>query len=76
MTSAWEKYKKNLGSTRPWDLLNPKEERVSQEEADRRFEICKTCPHLIQLTNQCKKCGCLMHLKTKLANASCPIEKW
>jgi hypothetical protein len=74
--SAWERWKDNLGDTRPWDLLDPSVERASDEEASKRFDACRSCPELIKLTNQCKKCGCLMHLKTKLQNATCPIEKW
>lgn len=74
--SAWEKYKKNLGETRPWDLVNPNIERSSIEVAEKRFEICKGCPELIKLTKQCKKCGCFMAAKTKLQGATCPLGKW
>jgi hypothetical protein len=74
--NAWERWKKNLGETRPWDLLDPSVQRSSDEKAAERFDICRSCPELIKLTNQCKKCGCLMHLKTKLEGASCPIGKW
>lgn len=74
--SAWQQYKENLGETRPWDLLNPNVEHVSEEEQTRRFAICKACPELIKLTSQCKKCGCIMNLKTKLTQAVCPIGKW
>ena len=74
--SAWERWKDNLGETRPWDLLDPSVELVSDEQASNRFDICKSCPELIKLTSQCKKCGCLMHLKTKLEKATCPIGKW
>ena len=74
--SPWERWKDNLGETRPWDLLDPSVEKTTDEEASRRFDICKSCPELIKLTNQCKKCGCFMHLKTKLEKASCPIGKW
>jgi hypothetical protein len=74
--SAWERWKDNLGETRPWDLLDPSVELVSDEQASDRFSICKACPELIKLTSQCKKCGCLMHLKTKLEKADCPIGKW
>ena len=61
---------------RPWDLFNQKIGRVSIEIAKDRMAICEACPELIKATKQCKKCGCLMHLKTKLPNASCPIGKW
>jgi len=74
--SPWQQWKKNLGETRPWDLINPSEPKVSKEQAEERFNICKTCPFLIPLTSQCKKCGCMMKLKTKLLKAECPEGKW
>ena len=61
---------------RPWDLFNKKIGRVDIEISRSRMAICEYCPELIKATKQCKKCGCLMHLKTKLPNASCPIGKW
>lgn len=74
--SAWQQWKKNLGQTRPWHLINPSEPKVSKEDAELRFGICKTCPFLIPITNQCKKCGCAMKFKTKLLKAECPEGKW
>jgi hypothetical protein len=74
--SKWQQYKDSLGETRPWDLVNPKAEHVSEDISQRRLEICKACPELIKMTTQCKKCGCFMQLKTKLYNAECPIGKW
>ena len=74
--SPWQKYKKNLGDTRPWDLINPATEYSSKEEAETRYEICKTCPELLKTTKQCKKCGCFMLTKTKLKKSTCPINKW
>jgi hypothetical protein len=59
-----------------WDLLNPNTEYVEDSISQARFEICKSCPELIKTTKQCKKCGCLMNLKTKLQHATCPIGKW
>jgi hypothetical protein len=29
--TPWQKYKKNLGDTRPWDIINPKTEWASEE---------------------------------------------
>ena len=71
-----QRYKKNLGETRPWDILNPSTEWASSEVAEERYSICKACPELIKLTNQCKKCGCFMIAKTKLEKATCPLGKW
>ena len=76
MTSKWQQYKDKLGETRPWDTLNPNTEYVEEAEATRRYDICKACPELIDLTKQCKQCGCVMPLKTKLAKATCPLSKW
>ena len=74
--TPWQEYKKKLGDTRPWDMLNPNVERASEEVAEARMEICSKCPEFISLTKQCKKCGCVMPAKTKLLEATCPIGKW
>jgi len=63
-------------SVKPWDLLNPNKPRSLDEVAADRYSICKGCPQFIKLSKQCKKCGCFMHLKTKLEEATCPIGKW
>jgi Family of unknown function (DUF6171) len=74
--SPWQKWKKNLGETRPWHLIDPNADRVSEEIEKSRYEICKACPHLIKMTKQCNKCGCFMPGKVKLKKAACPIGKW
>lgn len=74
--SAWKAYKEKLGTTRPWDLLNPNAERSSDLEANTRFSMCLDCPELVKLTKQCKQCGCVMTQKVKLKAAICPIGKW
>ena len=61
---------------RPWDLFLKSKTKVSDEEKNNRLNICLSCPELIKITKQCKKCGCFMELKTKLENAKCPIGKW
>lgn len=75
MTSAWQQYKKNLGSTRPWDLINPNTKYVSKDIAQARYDICKTCEFFLP-TKQCSKCGCIMKAKVTLENAECPVHKW
>ena len=58
---------------------------TTQEEAERRWEICKKCPHLkFDQTNpdtnkkdgRCTHCGCFMNVKVHYAVAECPIGKW
>lgn len=73
--SAWQKYKKNIGETRPWHLINL-ENYVSEEISNKRYSICLDCPELVNFTKQCNKCGCFMYAKTKLKQATCPIGKW
>ena len=58
---------------------------TTQEEAERRWEICKQCPKLLydetnpdtnKKDGRCTKCGCFMNVKTHYATAECPIDKW
>ena len=74
--TPWEEYKKNLGDTRPWDIINPNTEWADESLSKERYSICQSCPELIKLTKTCKECGCFMAAKTKLQNATCPISKW
>tara|TARA_Y100000310_G_C20388585_1_gene671649 strand:- start:340 stop:726 length:387 start_codon:yes stop_codon:yes gene_type:complete len=41
---------------------------------DRRRAICDDCEFKMGLN--CKKCGCFIRPKTKIATTSCPIGKW
>jgi hypothetical protein len=75
MTTPWQRYKEKNGVT-PLDALNPKTKRTTQELFDKRFSICLDCPELINITKQCKKCGCFMNAKAALESAKCPIGKW
>jgi hypothetical protein len=74
--SKWEEWKKAMGETRPWHMLDPQQYVEDPATADARMDICKACPFLTGITHQCKKCGCLMVAKTKLEYARCPIGKW
>ena len=58
---------------------------TTQEEAERRWEICKQCPHLLydqvnpdtnKKDGRCTHCGCFMNVKVHYATAECPIGKW
>jgi len=74
--TSWKEYKKNLGATRPWDIVNPNKEHSTDEEASTRLDICTKCPSLLPITHQCKECGCFMKIKVKLKEAECPLGKW
>jgi hypothetical protein len=58
---------------------------ASQEEAERRWEICKACPELLydetnpdtnKIDGRCSHCACFMNVKVHYAVAECPIKKW
>ena len=74
--NAWQEYKKKLGTTRPWDVLNPKTEYATEDLARHRLAVCEACPRLLKTTYQCKECGCFMKLKVRLRDAECPLDKW
>lgn len=74
--TEWEKYQEKNKDVKPWDFLNPNTEYATDDLAKTRYDLCKACPELIQLTKTCKKCGCFMSAKTKLLNATCPLNKW
>jgi hypothetical protein len=72
--TPWQIWKES--QVKPWDLLNPKTEFVTEEVSNERYSICKGCPEFVNLTKQCKKCGCFMVAKTRLEAATCPLGKW
>lgn len=74
--SKWSEWKKAQGETKPWHLLDHNKIVEDPKKAEQRLEICKGCPEFMQITSQCKKCGCFMNLKTRLEAAHCPIGKW
>jgi hypothetical protein len=76
--SPWQLWKESIkkGEPQVWDAVLGTAEEAPAEVAEARYAICKACPELINLTKQCKKCGCFMAMKTKLNNVTCPIGKW
>ena len=74
--TPYQEWKKKLGESRPWHMLDPSVPRVGEEESDIRYAKCLECPSLIKSTKQCKECGCFMAMKVKLKNAACPLGKW
>lgn len=41
---------------------------------DSRLALCNACPKL--LAGACTECGCIVKLKVKYEESSCPIGKW
>lgn len=76
--NKWEIWKEKSQDSvaRPWDMLNPKIEKLSKEESKKRLDICISCDKFFKPTGQCKECGCFMALKTQIAHAVCPLNKW
>ena len=50
--------------------------KVSEEQRNERYDICKSCEHLVSSTSTCRVCFCFMSAKTYLAGVSCPLKKW
>jgi hypothetical protein len=47
-----------------------KDFKVSDEEYERRLELCKLCDNL--LNGMCRKCGCFVELRAAMKTKNCP----
>lgn len=56
------------------DTVTGEAKYVSEEKLKSRLAICKACPSL--LAGACTKCGCIVQLKAKYEESSCPVDKW
>ena len=50
--------------------------KVTQETAEARLAICRSCPFFRTSDERCSKCGCYMAVKTYLRAEKCPVGKW
>lgn len=50
--------------------------KVTQETAEARLAICRSCPFFRHTDERCSKCGCYMAVKTYLRAEKCPVGKW
>lgn len=62
--------------SRPWDFLNPNTEYAPKDVQEDRYRICESCTLFNPVLKKCTACGCFMQLKTRLAHAYCPKDKW
>lgn len=51
-------------------------DKVSKENFNLRFNICRDCENFETLTSTCKSCGCFMDSKCWVKYSQCPIGKW
>jgi hypothetical protein len=52
---------------------------VTTEKYNERLEICKECEHrveIINITERCIICGCIIPIKAKIEVFKCPLNKW
>jgi len=49
---------------------------VTKDIANARYTICKSCDKFITVIKTCSVCHCMMPAKVRLANYSCPLNKW
>jgi hypothetical protein len=71
----WDDWKKSLGDSRPWHILDPGKHVEDPNLPAERLSVCLSCEFYRGKTI-CDKCGCLMSVKVHLALAECPIGKW
>ena len=64
----------NLAKEVVTDFANGEEVLVSEDEQNRRMEICNNCDYYFG--ERCKVCGCFMQTKTKFTASQCPAMKW
>jgi len=41
-----------------------------------RKGICLMCEEYFAMTDMCKKCACIIRLKSRFQAAKCPLGKW
>lgn len=48
---------------------------VPNETYQERLSICQECEYYSK-SKRCKKCGCFIESKARIAIAKCPLQKW
>ncbi|MGO4532956.1 DUF6171 family protein [Paenibacillus sp. 2TAF8] len=54
------------------EIASRSRETVEANEYERRLVICSACPDL-QYGTTCRHCGCLVQVRAKLAESTCPF---
>lgn len=58
------------------NMVEGKDQYVTDVVKNERQNICDNCPKLIALTKQCSECLCFTEFKTKFKQEHCPLGKW
>lgn len=58
------------------DFLTGSLEFASEDVVAKRIAICEPCEVRNSTLNTCTACGCFLPAKTKLLEATCPMELW
>jgi hypothetical protein len=48
----------------------------TEDEYQRRMNICRSCEKFRARLSQCKVCKCFMPFKARFEDADCPARKW
>lgn len=70
---------KNVGSSlvkNTISVIQGNDLKISNEEAQKRLDICKACVFFDKNAQRCSKCGCYLSVKTYLKAERCPVGKW
>ena len=52
----------------------PTDSKVSEEEYEKRLNVCRNCDYLNEAT--CNACGCYAELRAAAVSGKCPYSKW
>lgn len=55
-------------------LKNPK--LVPRKVRKERLDVCHSCDHYVEDSDQCDVCLCFMSIKASFEAMDCPLDKW
>ena len=66
---------KNLGTSVVGHVIDGFKQ-VTEEEFNKRIDICKGCDQYNSGQNRCNHCGCFLKVKASWNSEKCPLGKW
>lgn len=58
------------------DVLKGNQLFATEEEQNRRMEICKACEYFNSEDVRCRQCGCFLKQKVSITSSKCPLNLW